>query len=311
MMCLKVKGQGLMKLNEINFRDPFVLLDGDTYYMYGTRGERCWGLDDGLDCYTSKDLVEWEGPVEVFHRPEGFWADRNYWAPECHSYKGSYYIFASFKAEGLCRGTQILKADNPLGPFALHSDGPVTPRDWECLDGTFYVDKKGKPYMVFCHEWVQVANGTVCAVELAEDLSGAVSEPVQLFAAHDAPWVLPVNASEKNRALIGNRDPYVTDGPFLYRCEDGTLRMIWASFGAGGYAEACAKSLGGDIEGPWVQDDEPLFSENGGHGMVFAAKDGKKYLTLHAPNKTPLERPVFYRLVDEEGKIRITDEKIS
>ena len=296
-----------MKLTDINFRDPFVLTAGDTYYLYGTKGSTCWGRETALWCYTSRDLKEWEGPVEIFRRPEGFWADRNFWAPECHFYKGSYYLFVSFKAEGVCRGTQILKADNPLGPFKLHSSGPVTPRDWECLDGTFFVSGDGKPYMVFCHEWVQIGNGTVCAMELKDDLSGAAGDPFVLFSAHDALWVLPVNASEEARAALGGRQPYVTDGPFLYRCGDGTLRMIWASFGEGGYAEACARSESGDIAGPWIHDPALLFSENGGHGMIFSDLSGGKYLVLHAPNTTPLERPVFYRLEDTCGRLAVVE----
>ena len=294
-----------MKRDEINIRDPFVLFYGDTYYLYGTRGANCWGEDDGLDCYTGRDLEEWEGPIEVFHKPEGFWADRNYWAPECHYYKGAFYLFVSFKADGVCRGTQILKSESPLGPFALHSDGPVTPRDWECLDGTFYVSQTGKPYMVFCHEWVQIADGTVCALPLKEDLSAAAGEPQVLFSASEAPWVRPVAASEKNRKGLNGKDPYVTDGPFLCRLKDGTLRMIWASFGDGGYAEACAKSLSGEIEGPWIQDETPLFGENGGHGMIFSDREGQKYLTLHAPNTHLLERPVFYPVEEKDGALFI------
>ena len=298
-----------MKLNEINIRDPFVLLDHDIYYLYGTRGANCWGEDDGIDCYTSRDLTEWEGPTEVFHKPEGFWADRNYWAPECHLYEGSYYLFVSFKAEGVCRGTQILKADNPLGPFALHSDGPVTPRDWECLDGTLYVSKDKKPYMVFCHEWVQVADGTICAVPLKEDLSAADGEPKVLFSASEAPWVMTIPVSEKNKKGLNGKDPYVTDGPYLYRCDDGTLRLIWASFGAGGYSEACAKSGNGELEGPWIHDEVPLFAGNGGHGMIFRDREGKKYLTLHAPNVHLEERPVFYPLLEENGTIRVQESR--
>ena len=291
-----------MKLNEINIRDPFVLAEDGWYYMYGTRGANCWGPDDGLDCYRSRDLASWEGPFEIFHKPEGFWADRNYWAPECHHYKDAYYIFVSFKADGVCRGTQILKGAGPLGPFTLHSDGPVTPRDWECLDGTFYVSPEGKPYMVFCHEWVQIADGTICAVPLTEDLSSAAGEPVVLFSASEAKWVLPITASEKNLAGLGGRKPYVTDGPFLHRCKDGTLRMIWASFGEGGYAEACARSENG-IEGPWIQDEAPLFGENGGHGMIFSDFNGNLFLVLHTPNEHLKERPVFYPLREENGNL--------
>ena len=62
-----------MKLTDINIRDPYILCSGDWYYMYGTRAETCWGAAEGFDCFKSKDLENWEGPFEIFHRPEGFW----------------------------------------------------------------------------------------------------------------------------------------------------------------------------------------------------------------------------------------------
>lgn len=177
-------------------------------------------------------------------------------------------MFASFKADGLCRGTQVLVADSPLGPFRPHSAGPLTPRDWECLDGTLFVDEAGAPWMVFCHEWVQVHDGEMCAMRLAADLSQAIGEPLLLFRASEAPWgVKP----EK----IG----YVTDGPFLHRARNGALLMLWASFGAGGYAQGVARSTSGHISGPWVQEPEPLYAQDGGHGMLFRAFDGRLMLT--------------------------------
>ena len=80
-------------------------------------------------------------------------------------------MFVSFKADGVMRGTQILKAESPMGPFLVHSDGPVTPRDWSCLDSTLYVED-GVPYMVFCHEWSQpgVDDGEMCVIPLTDDL---------------------------------------------------------------------------------------------------------------------------------------------
>ncbi len=97
------------------------------YYLYGTRGATCWGPADGFDVYVSRDLENWDGPFECFHNDGTFWADRNYWAPEVHEYHGKLYMLASFKREDLCRGTAILTADDPLGPFVPHSDGRVTP----------------------------------------------------------------------------------------------------------------------------------------------------------------------------------------
>ena len=290
-----------MKKEEINIRDPFVLVDQGVYYMYGTRGGRCWGTDDGLDCYYSPDLEEWQGPVEVFHRPEGFPADRNYWAPECHYFEGAYYLFASFKSEGRCRGTWVLKASDPLGPFHLLSEDPVTPPDWECLDGTLYVSLEGVPYVVFCHEWVQIADGEVCARRLSMDLSKGEGEPVVLFHGSQAPWSR--KHVTKHAERLGTDECFVTDGPFLHRLQDGSLLCLWSGFGEKGYTEAVARSESGDIFGPWIQEEKPLFEENGGHGMLFQTLDGALYLALHYPNTHLEERPVFYRMRELDGML--------
>ena len=66
-----------MKTNEINIRDPFVLLENGTYYLYGTRGATCWGPATGFDVYTGTDLENWEGPFPCFENDGTFWADRN------------------------------------------------------------------------------------------------------------------------------------------------------------------------------------------------------------------------------------------
>ncbi len=282
-----------MRLDEINIRDPFILPCDGVYYLYGTRAETCWGEADGFDGYRSTDLKEWEGPFEIFHRPEGFWADRNYWAPEVHLYRGGFYLFATFNSTARDRkGTMILAADTPLGPFRLHSEGKITPEEWNCLDGTFYLSPDGTPYMVFSHEWTDTGDGEICSVPLTADLRSAAGEPRCLFrASMGKPWVRGI--SHRSRP-----DPvYVTDGPFLLRDGDGALLMLWSSFGESGYVEAIARSDNGDITGNWTIDPEPLFADDGGHGMVFTSFDGHCYLVLHKPNETPLERPILREFI--------------
>lgn len=282
-----------MKRNEINIRDPFILPYNGKYYLYGSRGSEVWGdCATGLDVYVSTDLEEWTEPKEVFTRTPDFWADRHYWAPEVYEYNGAFYMFASFKSEDRHRGTMVLKADKPDGKFVVHSEGTITPSDWEALDGTLYISKNGTPYMVFCHEWVQVKDGTVCAVEMSKDLKKAVGKPFVLFKASDAKWIIECRENS-----------YITDGPFLYRCADGTLLMLWSSIGKDGYTEAIAVSDNGDIDGNWVQRDELLFKKDGGHGMIFKTFDGRLLLLLHSPNKNPLERPVYFELEDREGML--------
>jgi len=290
----------MITTDQIQIRDPFVLTDeaNRCYYLYGSTDKDIWkGRATGFDAYRSKDLKVWEGPFPAFRPPAGFWSQTNYWAPEVHVYKGRYYMFATFKAEGVCRGTQILVADDPLGPFVPHSDGPVTPRDWECLDGTLYVDDAGQPWMVFCHEWVQVKDGTICAIPLADDLSRAAGEPVRLFAASEAPWVEQVQSPRHGAG-------YVTDGPFMYRTA-GKLIMIWSSFRGGQYAQGMAVSESGSVMGPWRQVPQPLYESDGGHGMIFRTLDGRIMLALHTPNKTPYERAIFIELEEAEGELRV------
>lgn len=163
----------MLKSIDIHIRDPFVLPISTErqYYLYGTTGSEAWTSSaHGINYYTSANLQDWQGPFPAFVPPLGFWADRNFWAPEVHAYCGRYYMFISFKSEDACRGTQILVADSPQGPFLPISDQPVTPRNWECLDGTLFVDGDGKPWIVFCHEWVQVGDGEICAMRLTDDL---------------------------------------------------------------------------------------------------------------------------------------------
>ena len=282
-----------MKLQDIHIRDPFILLEGGRYYLYGSRGNEAWGKATGLDVYESNDLVSWSGPSVVFTPPEGFWADMHFWAPEVHQYHGKFYMFVSFKSETACRGTQILVADTPKGPFTLHSDGPVTPRDWECLDGTLYIDRDGKPYMVFCHEWLQVKDGEMCAVRLSDDLKQAVGEPFLLFRASEPDWALK------------DKTEFVTDGPWMYRTASGKLLMLWSSSAANGYVEAIAYSDNGDVTGRWQHQKQLLFDQDGGHGMIFTSKEGKLFFILHNPNNSPMERPVILPLEERDGTLAV------
>ena len=295
-----------MHTSEIQIRDPFVLpVHAESqYYLFGTTDKNAWhGPATGFDCYRSMDLENWEGPIAAFRPPAGFWSTTNYWAPEVHYYQGKYYLFATFKEVNQYRGTQILVADRPEGPYLPMTEKPVTPKDWECLDGTLYVDESGTPWMVFCHEWVQIHNGAICAMPLTRDLKAAAGRPVFLFNASEAAWVLRPDWPGADGPM---RFPtYVTDGPFLYKTQNGTLLMLWSSIGPEGYAMGYACSESNQITGPWVQEDQPLYAKDGGHGMLFKTFDGQLMVTFHTPNTTPNERAVFFKVQDTGDGIRV------
>ena len=254
--------------------------------MYGTRATNTWERvpvkTQGFDVYVSEDLENWSDPKPIFEYFDGFWGETQFWAPEVHKYNGKFYMLASFTADGYHRGTAIFECDTPDGLFKEHSNKAITPKDWECLDGTLYVEN-GTPYVVFCHEWTQIKNGTICALELTKDLKQAVGEPILLWSAGDAPWADDIR---------GNGS-YVTDGPFLIKKESGELICIWSSFSNGEYVEAVSRSSNGSIKGKWTIDSKLIYEKDGGHGMIFTDLKGKNCFTYHYPNQTPNERPFF------------------
>jgi beta-xylosidase len=289
-----------LELKDIHMRDPFVLNHEGRYYLYGTRGPTVWTEADGFDCYVSEDLVWWSGPVEIFHRPEGFWADRCFWAPECFLHDDAFYLLATFGSQDGSMGVQILTAETPMGPFGPHSDGAVTPRDWECLDGTLFFDDGGTPYLVFSRSFRQAGAGEMCVVELARDLKTTVGDIHMLFRAVDAPWPRPFPFA-KEFGIDG--DAYLSDGPFVYKTQSGQLLLLWSSFGPAGYAVGIARCATGDIHGPWTHDAQPLLDGDGGHGMVFVSKAGTLLLAIHAPNLSPEERPTLIELIETDDSL--------
>jgi hypothetical protein len=300
-------------LSQIRMRDPFILADRRSarYYAYVQTGNR---LGDnaalrGVEAYTSADLRHWTGPETVLDLERDAWARQRVWAPEVHEHQGRYYLFVTLTAEGVIgrteglppmqrRGTQILVADSPLGPFRAFHNRPHTPPEWLSLDGTLWVED-GVPYMVFCHEWVQIRDGSVELMPLVPDLSDAAGPPRTLFHATDASWV---------RTFLhggGRYRGYVTDGPFLHRTQGGALMMMWSSFGAEGYTVGLAISDSGRAGGPWKQNPDPLFRANGGHSMLFRTFEGRLLLMLHQPNTSPHERGRLFELDDSGNTLRL------
>lgn len=280
-----------MRLTDINVRDPFILTYGNKYYLYGTRAIHTWTQEKkqgyGFDVYESTDLENWEGPKSIFENSDTFWGEYQFWAPEVHKYKDKFYLLATFSSDSKRRGTAILECDIPNGTFKEHSNGAVTPEEWECLDGTLYVENE-TPYMVFCHEWEQIQDGEICAIELSKDLKEPIGEPFTLIkASQGKSWVVPHN--EVN---------YVTDGPFMMAV-DGELICLWSSFGKDGYVEAIARSKNGKIRSEWTVDEKLLFEKDGGHGMIFSDFNGEYNFVYHSPNETPFERPCICKIRKE------------
>jgi len=293
--------------DSIVLSDPAVLADpaSGMYYMTGTGGL----------LWTSRDLRMWDGPAEVAEVDTASWmgAHPQIWAAELHRHDGKYYYFATFTNDDIIieenregkiprRASHILVSDRPGGPYRPVSDADYLPADRPTLDGTFWVDTDGKPYMVFCGEWLHNQNGTIEKIELAGDLSRSVGQPKVLFRASDSPW----SRERRDGGVTFNR---VTDGPWLFRTGTGRLGMIWTSWIFGDYTMGVAYSESGTLDGPWVQDPQPVTPPNYGHGMIFRDLEGRTILSAHshtvAPDGRYIRVPNFWEVDLSGDRLRL------
>jgi beta-xylosidase len=292
-------------LDSIRLSDPAILADKatSTYYMTGTGGL----------LWKSKDLAKWSGPYVVAKTdPESWMGPRPMiWAAELHQYKGKYYYFATFTNRDVVidnvkgnainrRASHVLVSDKAEGPYVPMEDETYLPADLPTLDGTFWVDTDDKPYMVYCEEWLVNWNGTMEKIELKPDLSGTIGQRKIMFFAYDSPWSKEV---DQNGRTVPNK---VTDGPYLFKTQTGKLGMIWTSWVLSDYVQGVAYSESGTLDGPWVQQKDPITPPNFGHGMLFRTFEGKLLMSVHSHksvNGRYIRIPHLFEVDDSGDKI--------
>lgn len=295
------------KTSEVFVRDPAILNHDGLYYMYGTG----IATAPGYGCRISPDLENWSEPYNVCIFSSDSDAAGDFWAPECHYYNGSFYLFATYRSkETGFRGTSVFKADSPLGPFEEISDGHITPHTSDNIDGTLYIDENGSPWMAYVSEWTSTEDnvGRMAVVRLSDDLSRTVSEAKEIFRADEPAWSASV----------------VTDGPFLYKTSEGALLMLWSTVSHEGYCVGIARSDNGRIDGNWSHEFTRLYSKaffadkskafDGGHPMLFRTNEGKLMMSIHSPNSTSgegenrvFEHAVFYEIEEKNDSLRIKE----
>ena len=298
----------IYKTSEIYCRDPFIYVDRahQCYYLMPSAGASPEGR---LAIYRSTDLQQWE-MIGRAVKETGIWQGAaDWWAPDTYEWKGKYYVFVTVSKSNEKRGTMIFRSDNGVtGDYLpVRQDVlTITPRHLQSLDGALFVDQKGRPWMLYCHEWLECYDGEVMAQRLKKDLSGTIGKPIKLFSASEAPWCMPIEKRD-------GHDCYVTDAPYIIRDEQtGHLIMLWSSFARVGeknkYVFAQAISASGRLEGPWVQDFLPLNVDDGGHTMLFRDLNGEWRVSYHSPNSviSSTIRPTL-----TIGRVKIENGRIS
>ncbi|MBR1705311.1 MAG: glycoside hydrolase family 43 protein [Bacteroidales bacterium] len=251
---------GLPPMNQsvpVPLGDPFILLDGDTYYAYGTHA------DEGIEVYTSPDLKVWTKAGLALHRND-VWADRWFWAPEVYRSGSLYYMYYSAD-EHICVAT----ASSPLGPFVQEDFRPMLP-DEKAIDNSLFIDDDGTPYLVFD----RFNDGlNVWIAELESDLMTLRTETLH-----------PCIHMSQDWERIA---PTVNEGPFILK-HLGVYHMTYSanSYESPSYGIGCATTS--DLMGEWTKyPDNPILQFPGdlvgtGHGAFFTDKEGHLRYVFHA-----------------------------
>lgn len=261
---------GIAQPRNLLFGDPFILLHGDTYYMYGTAGE------EGIEVYRSQDLLNWEGPVGVrdglaLHKDD-VWGDHWFWAPEVYAINGRFYMY--FSAE---EHINAAVSDSPLGPFKQTKQAPML--ESKAIDNHLFIDEDGKPYIYF----VYFKDGlSVWVAELNEDLLTLKPETMAECIRPTQPWE--------------RKEGRVNEGPYVIRHE-GRYYLFYSGNGYTSQEYGVGFAVADHPTGPWEKfEGNPILQSPDtlrgvGHGAFFKDKKGDLHYVYHAHNSRQKVHP--------------------
>jgi len=264
--------------------DPFIMLYDNTYYAYGT------GAENGIEVYTSDDLLTWKRATTLALNKEDSWADRWFWAPEVYYIKDKNKFFMYYSAdEHICVAT----ADSPQGPFVQDVKEPMLAGE-KCIDNSLYIDDDGKPYLYFD----RFNDGlNIWVAELESDLITIKKETMTKC----------INVSQAWEEVW----PRVNEGAFITK-HKGLYYLTYSGnsyespFYGIGYATSDSPM------GPWTKyDKNPIFQKPDslvgvGHSAMFHDKAGQLRVVFHAHQSQENIHPRGMYIAD----VKFTDDAV-
>ena len=252
--------------------DPFILLEGDTYYAYGTHAA------DGIEVYTSTNLTDWQLQGLALSESQTT-ENRWFWAPEVYHKGDTYYMYYSANEH-----LYVATSHSPLGPFRQRGTYMMERilGDEKCIDSSVFFDDDGSAWLFF----VRFTDGNcIWQCRLDNDLMTPVAGTLRECIHVTEPW----------ESRLGR----VCEGPFVIK-HDGLYYLTYSAndyrsqdYGVG-YATASS------LDGPWLKVAEnPILQRyNGlvgcGHHSFFTDKCSQLRIVFHAHHS---EKQVHPRLM--------------
>lgn len=269
----------LIRTKITNIGDPFILNDGEYYYMYAT------GFDyPGFKVKKSSDLKNWED-LGVCLDMKDSWAFQDFWAPEVVYFNGKYYMhYTARRKKDASLRMGIAVAEKASGPFKDVYDGPFFDYNYASIDGHVFIDDDNQKYFYYSRDCSENVNykgehiSEVCVARLSDDLLKLTSDSIVLFGP-DKPYDSIEFENEK-----------WNEAPFVMK-KDGIYYLTYSAnfFGSRDYCICLAKA--DNPLGPFTKCDDvnPILKckELGedfggpGHNMFFKDKQGNLKMACH------------------------------
>lgn len=268
----------------ITLADPTIFSHGGTYYLYGTGAKS----NNGFLVYTSKDLVNWNGPSGAGNgyalKKEDVFGDKGFWAPQVFEHKGIFYMAYTANEQ-----IAIAVSNSPLGPFRQQSKESLSGPGKQ-IDPYIYCDDDGGLYMYH----VRLTRGNrIYVVKLKPDLSDV-----------DTSTAREVLHSEPGWENTWNADWPVAEGPTVIK-HKGKYYLIYSANDFRNPDYAVGYAVSDHPMGPWVkQKQSPIISRSNtgikgtGHGDVLILPNGRMKYIMHTHHDSSNVSPRLTAIID-------------
>lgn len=207
----------MIRTNVEQIGDPFVLCDGDRYYMYATDFDVC-----GFKVRISNDMKNWTVAGIALDLRDS-WGHKDFWAPEVIYHNGKYVMHYTARRiidDSLRIGVAI--ANCPQGPFKDVYNGPMFDFGYAVIDGHVFIDDDGAPYFYYSKDCSEncvngIYTSQIYVAKLNKDLTEIISQPKLVIS--------PTEDYEYNVAVSAKR---WNEGPFMLK-KDGKYYLTYSS----------------------------------------------------------------------------------
>jgi beta-xylosidase len=252
------------------YADPHAVIYGKTYWVYPTYSAR---YEDQvyMDCYSSKDLVNWTKHPSIIDTAAVKWANKCLWAPAPIKKDGKYYLFfgANDVHPGEIGGIGVAVASKPEGPYKDLLGKPLIN---DVINGAqpidqFVYEENGQYYMYY-GGW-----GHCNVVKLKSDFSG----------------LLPYEDGSFYKEITPEN--YV-EGSFMIK-RNGKYYFMWSEGGWGGPHYCVAYAISDSPFGPFkrvgkILEQDPKVARGAGHhSMINIPGTDQWYIFYH---RRPLDK---------------------